>query len=134
MAFACAASLPSKSDRGWILSLSPEHGIRYAFGVSLRRRLYLLLTPRRCGNCIIRRTIRDAIECVGNARQLESKLIGSARPFQHDDAFSAEVQSREEQESSHDGYEHHQHVVTGDGEASACDANYVVREQSFPPM
>jgi hypothetical protein len=53
-------------------------------------------------------------------------LVGSARPFQHDNAFSAEVEGRPKQQSGHDGYEHHQHVVARDGDASACDGNQVI--------
>jgi hypothetical protein len=52
--------------------------------------LHLLLTPRGSGNRKIRRTIGDALECVRNTRQLECDLVGSARPLQHDNPFSAE--------------------------------------------
>jgi hypothetical protein len=79
-----------------IVSLTPKHGIRCVFGISLRGRLLLLLTPRCRGNGIIRRTIGDAFERVGDARQFEGDLIGSGRPFQHNNAFSAEVKNRPE--------------------------------------
>jgi hypothetical protein len=116
-----------------MVCLAPKYGIRYTSGFSLRWRLYLLLTPRCRGNGIIRRTIGNALECVGDARQLPRNLIGSARPFQHDNPFSAEVENRPEQQSGHDGHRHHQHVVTRDGDASACDGNQVIRKQSFLP-
>ena len=113
------------------MSLSPEHGIRYAFGVSLRRRLYLLLTPRRRCDGIIGWSIDDALECVCDARQFEGNLVGTARPFQQDNSFSAEVKSSPEKQSAHDGNEHHHHVVRSNGDASACDGNQVVRKQGF---
>jgi hypothetical protein len=89
------------------------------------------LTPRCRGNGIIRGTIGDALECVCDARQLEGNLVGTGRPFQHDDSFTAEVKSRPEQQSGHDGHEHQQHVVDRYGNASTCDGNQVVREQIF---
>jgi hypothetical protein len=107
-------------------ALSPKHGIGNVFGVARRRRLYLLLAARSCRNGIISGAIGDALESVGNARQLEGHLVGPGRSFQHDDAFSAEVESSPEQQASHDGDEHHEHVMTGDGEASAGDGDQVV--------
>jgi len=95
--------------------------------------LHLNLTPRGRRNCTIRRTIGDALERVSNARQLECNLFSSARPLQQDDPFSAEGNSRPEQQPNHEGYTRHKHVVTRDSDASARDGNYVVREQSFLP-
>jgi hypothetical protein len=94
-----------------------------------------LLTPRCRGNGIIRGTIGDALECVCDARQLEGDLVGTGRPFQHDDSFSAGGKSRPEQQAGHDGRKHHQRVVTRYGDASTCDANQVVREviEFVPP-
>jgi hypothetical protein len=61
------------------------------------------MTSHRCGNCTICRTIGDALECVGDAGQLERNLVGSARPLQHDDPFSAEVKSDPEHQANHEG-------------------------------
>jgi len=104
-----------------------------AFEFPLGGQLHLLLTPRRSCNGIIGRVIGDALECVRDARQLEGNLVGTARPFQHDDSFSAEVKGGPEQQPSHDGHEHHQCVVTRNGDASSCDGDQMVREQCFPP-
>ncbi len=108
---------------GRMVPLTSEHGIGDPWRLALRGLLRLLLTPR-CGcDRVIRRTIGDALERVRDTGQLERNLVGSAGPFQHDDSFSAEVESSPEQQSGHNRYEHHEHVVTRDGDASAGDSN-----------
>jgi hypothetical protein len=113
--------------------LTPEHGIRYAFGLSLWSRLHLKLTPGGRRNRTIRWTISDALESVGDARQLEGNLVRSARPLQNNHSFSAEVESRPEQEANDERYSRQEDVVTCDGDASTGDADQVIREQSFLP-
>lgn len=92
----------------------------------MRGRLHLLLAARCCRNGIIGGTIGDALKSVGNAGQLEGHLVGPGRALQHDDAFAAEVESCPEQKTGCDGDKHHEHVVAGDGEASAGDGDQVV--------
>ena len=92
----------------------------------MRGRLYLLLAARCCRNGIIGGTIGDALKSVGNAGQLEGHLVGPGRSFQDDDPFPAEVKSGPEQQAGDNGHEHHEHVVTGNGEASARDGDQVV--------
>jgi len=72
-------------------ALAPKHGIGYTLRLALWRRLRLNLTPRRRGNRTIRWTIRDALKCVCNSRQLERNLVCSVRPLQHHNALSVEV-------------------------------------------
>jgi len=87
--------------------LTPKHGIRHTLRLSLRGRLWLELTPGRRRNRAIRRTIGDALESVGDTGLFEGNLVGSVRPLQHDDAFSAEVKGGPEQQTNHDGYTSH---------------------------
>src|ERR1700736_4906890 len=109
------------------MSLTPKHRIRDTLRLSLGRRLHLLLlTSRRRGNHTVRGTIGDAVECICDTGQLECNLVGSARSLQHDHSFSAEIKSGPEHQPNHEGYNSHKHVVTGDGDASACDGNQVV--------
>jgi hypothetical protein len=65
--------------------------------------------------------------------QLECNLVDSARPLQHGDPFSAEVESRLEHQADHEGYTRHECIVTRGGDASARDSNQVVREQVLLP-
>jgi len=95
--------------------------------------LRLKLTPRRGRDRAIRRTIGDAFERVCNSGQFECNLVGSVRPFQHDDAFPAEVKGGPEQQANHHGYARHKSVVTRDGDTPAGNSNHVIREQSFLP-
>jgi len=116
-----------------IVSLTPKDGIRYALGRSLWGRWRLKLTPRGRGNGTFCRTIGDAIERVGNARQFKCKLVDPARSLQYDNSFSAEVKSDPEHQPNHEGYTRHENVMTCDRDASARDGNHVVREQGFLP-
>src|SRR6266849_4983777 len=124
-----AYTLPCRKMRADV-RLATKHGIGNT-RLALRGRLRLLLTLRCGSNRGIRRAIGDALEGVRDAGQLERNLVGSAGPLQHDDPFSAEVKSSPEQQTSRNRYEHHDDVVTRDGDASAGDCNQVVREQSF---
>jgi len=74
-----------------IVSLTPEHRIRYALGLSLWGCRRLKLTPRGRCNGTLCRMIGNAIQCVSNARQFECDLVERARPVQDDDSFAAEV-------------------------------------------
>ena len=77
--------------------------------------------------------IGDALERVCDSGQLEGDLVGPVRPFQHDDAFAAEVQGSPEQQPNHDRYNRHERVMTGDCDTSARNSNHVIREQYFLP-
>ena len=114
-------------------SLAPKHGIRNAVRLSLQGRLCLKLPPRRGRNCAICGMIGDALERVCDSGQLEGNLVGSVRPFQHDDAFAAEVQGSPEQQPNHDRYNRHERVMTGDCDTSARNSNHVILEQDFRP-
>jgi hypothetical protein len=119
--------LPSRSSPcADIVSLTPNHGIRYALGVSLWGRWRLKLTSRGRCNGTFCRTIGDAIERVSNARQFKCKLVDSARPLQYDNSFSAEVKSDPEHQPNHEGYARHEDVMTCDRETSARNGNHVV--------
>src|SRR5713101_2038939 len=131
--FAGTSSPRSNSECGRTASLTSKHGIRHTSGLSLRRRLHLALTSRGRRNCTVFRTIGEVLECVRNTGQLECNLVGSARPLQHDDPFSAEVESSPEQQADHEGCDSREDIMTCDGDASARDSNQVVREQMSPP-
>jgi hypothetical protein len=119
--------LPSPSSPcADIVSLTPNHGIRYALGVSLWGRWRLKLTSRGRCNGTFCRTIGDAIERVSNARQFKCKLVDPARPLQYDNSFSAEVKSDPEHQPNHEGYARHEDVMTCDRETSARNGNHVV--------
>ena len=116
---------------GPFVSLTAKHGIRNTLRLSLRGGLHQLLTSRRSGNHAVRRTIGNAFEGVCDTGQLECNLVGSARLFQHHDAFSAEVKSRPKHETNYEGHNGHEYVMTCDGDAPAGDSNQAVREQSL---
>jgi len=109
-----------------IVFLTTKHRIRNALGFSWWWRLRQLLAPRRRRNHFISGTIGDALECVRDAGQLKCNLLRSARPFQHDDAFSTEIKSGPEHQANYEGYAGHEHVVACYGDASARDTNQVV--------
>jgi hypothetical protein len=75
--------------------------------------------------------IGNALERVCDSGQLEGDLVGPVRPFQHDDAFAAEVHGGPEQQPKHDRYNRHERVMTGDSDTSARNSNQVIREQNF---
>jgi hypothetical protein len=111
---------------GRVSPLTPKHGIRYALGLSLRGRLRLKLAPGRCRDRTIRGTIGDALQCVCYSRQLECNLVGSARSLQHNNPFSAEVNSGPEQQSNHDRCTRHKRVMTRDSDTSARESNHMI--------
>ena len=85
-----------------------------------------MLAARGGGDGVVGGTIGNALEGVGDAGQLEGKLLGSGRAFQDDDTFSAEVESGPEEKSGGEREENHEHVVTGDGDAAACDGDQMI--------
>jgi hypothetical protein len=93
----------------------------------------LNLPPRCHRNRSIRRPAGQALKRVSNTGQLERNLVGSARPLQQNDSFSAEVKGGPEQHTNHKGYDSHEDVVTCNRKASTRDSNDVVREQSLLP-
>ena len=70
--------------------------------------------------------IGDALDCVRDSGQLECKLVRSARPLQHDNPFSAEIQGRPEHQADHDRYDRQEDVVTCDRDASTRYSNQVI--------
>jgi len=113
--------------------LTSKHGIGNASRLSLWRRLRLKLPSRRRRDGAIRRLIGDSLERIGDAGQFERNLVGSVRPFQHDDAFAAEVKGSPKQQTNHHGYARHEYVMARNSDTSARNANHVIREQSFLP-
>ena len=59
-------------------------------------------------------------------------LIGGCKVSEVGDLFDF-MKSGPEQQPNYERYTRHEHVVTGDSDASTCDGNHVVREQSFLP-
>jgi hypothetical protein len=70
--------------------------------------------------------IGDALECIRNTGQLERNLVRSARPLQHDNPFSAEIQGSPEHQAGQDRYDRQEDVVTCDGDAPTRDSNQVI--------
>lgn len=112
--------------------LAPKHGICDSVRLRLGRRLRVGISGRR-SNRAIRTPVGDPLKCVGYPGQLDCNLIGSPRRLQKDDSFSAEVKSDPKQEPNREQYARRKHVVTGNGKASACDRDDVVREQGILP-
>jgi hypothetical protein len=109
-----------------IAGLSAKHRVSATFRVARRGRLRLLLAARGGGDGVVGGTIGDAFERVGDAGQLEGKLLGSSRALQDDDAFSAEVESGPEEQTHYERNENHKRVMTCDRDAAACDDDQVV--------
>lgn len=91
--------------------------------------LHELLTARRRFNGAIGRTIGEEFKRICNTGQLECEFVGCARSLQHNDAFSAEVNSQPKHQSKEHAHAKHEYIVAGDGDRFSSKSNYVVREQ-----
>src|SRR6266852_1684256 len=116
------------SIKSGFLRLSPEHGER-----NPPARRFVRLSAGRCRNDLVHRTIRNAIERVGDPRKFIDDLVGNRRPLQHDRTPPAELLHRPGCRRNDEDDNRQQFFTTCDGDGSAKEMKNMIREQMFLP-